>query len=155
MARDGVVLVGRLRALDGQTAHSESDLAANLAAADDFANGLRAGIDKLVAGQGIDAPPPDPADDYVGTDGFSLPSRETILWSAGYEHDFSWVRPARLDEWGYPVQRADLAGARGLYFLGMNFLHTRKSGLLYGVGDDAAAIAQHIARRGRSPAPGI
>jgi putative flavoprotein involved in K+ transport len=35
----------------------------------------------------------------------------------------------------------------GLYFLGMPWLHSRRSGILFGVGDDAAYIAQHIGTR--------
>ena len=35
----------------------------------------------------------------------------------------------------------------GLYFLGMLWLHSRKSGILLGVGDDAAYLAAHIALR--------
>lgn len=35
----------------------------------------------------------------------------------------------------------------GLYFLGLPWLHNRRSGILFGVGDDAAYIAAHIAAR--------
>jgi putative flavoprotein involved in K+ transport len=35
----------------------------------------------------------------------------------------------------------------GLYFVGMPWLYNRKSGILFGVGDDAAYIASHIASR--------
>jgi putative flavoprotein involved in K+ transport len=35
----------------------------------------------------------------------------------------------------------------GLYFLGMPWLHTMKSGLLLGVGEDAAHVASHIVSR--------
>jgi putative flavoprotein involved in K+ transport len=58
----------------------------------------------------------------------------------------SWIKPATLDDTGYPVQRADYSDSSGLYFLGMHFLHWRKSGIFYGVGDEASAIADHIAR---------
>ena len=34
----------------------------------------------------------------------------------------------------------------GLYFMGLNWMVKRKSGLLYGVGDDARHVATHIAR---------
>jgi len=154
-ARNGIRLTGRLTGIDGQAVRFASDLPASLTAADAFANGLREALDKHIAEAGIDAPPPDPADDYEGRDGFDQLAITdldlvaggigTILWSAGYAWDFSWVKPARLDEYGYPVQRADYADSRGLYFLGLNFLHTQKSGLLYGVGDEARAIAAHIA----------
>ena len=154
-ARDGIRLTGRLTGIDGRIVRFASDLPANLTAADQFATGLREGLDKFIAEAGIDAPPPDPADDYEGLDGFDQPAITeldlvaegigTILWSAGYAWDFSWVRPARLDEFGYPIQRPDYTDSRGLYFLGLHFLHTQKSGLLYGVGDEARAIAAHIA----------
>ena len=35
----------------------------------------------------------------------------------------------------------------GLYFLGMPWLHNRKSGILFGVGEDAAYVAAYIAAR--------
>ena len=35
----------------------------------------------------------------------------------------------------------------GLYFLGIPWLHSRKSGILFGVGDDAAYLAERIAAR--------
>jgi putative flavoprotein involved in K+ transport len=157
-ARDGIRLVGRLSGIDGHSARFEPDLHANLRSSDEFAKGLREGIDKYVAATGSDVPPADPADDYDGTDGLDQPEPRgldlgahgitTVLWSAGYAWDFSWVRPARLDDWGYPIQRADYADSNGLYFLGLHFLHSQKSALFYGVGDEAAAIAAHVAGRG-------
>jgi putative flavoprotein involved in K+ transport len=35
----------------------------------------------------------------------------------------------------------------GLYFVGVHYLRKRKSSLLYGVGEDAAIVAQAIAAR--------
>ena len=32
----------------------------------------------------------------------------------------------------------------GLYFLGLNYLHTRKSGIIYGVGEDARYVAERV-----------
>jgi putative flavoprotein involved in K+ transport len=37
----------------------------------------------------------------------------------------------------------------GLYFLGLHWLHTIKSGLFFGVADDAAHVTTHIASRSR------
>ena len=36
--------------------------------------------------------------------------------------------------------------AAGLYFVGVHFQRTRKSSLLYGVGEDAAIVADVVAR---------
>ena len=42
-----------------------------------------------------------------------------------------------FDEMGFPVVLDDLTtAAPGLYFCGVHFLRTRKSSLLFGVGDD-------------------
>ena len=46
---------------------------------------------------------------------------------------------------GFPVQQRGITAWPGLYFVGLPYLHTQKSGLLVGVGDDAAFIASHIA----------
>ena len=68
-----------------------------------------------------------------------------MIWANGYGFDYSWVHLPVLDSWGYPVQQRGVTRFPGLYFLGMNLLYNRKSGILLGVGDDAAHIATHIA----------
>jgi len=52
-----------------------------------------------------------------------------------------------FDEFGYPVQERGVTVRPGLYFVGLHWLHTIKSGLLAGVGDDAVHVAEHIASR--------
>jgi len=52
-----------------------------------------------------------------------------------------------VDSDGYPIQKRGVTDHDGLYFLGMPWLHSRRSGILFGVGDDAAYVAQHIATR--------
>ena len=50
-----------------------------------------------------------------------------------------------LDTDGYPIQRRGVTDYDGLYFLGLPWLHSRRSGILFGVGGDAAYIAAHMA----------
>ena len=45
----------------------------------------------------------------------------------------------------YPVTDRGATSVPGLYFMGLNWMVKRKSGLLYGVGDDAQHVAAHIA----------
>ena len=61
--------------------------------------------------------------------------------------DFSLVKLPVTDGDGYPIQKRGVTEFDGLYFLGMPWLHSRKSGILFGVGDDAAYLAAHIALR--------
>jgi putative flavoprotein involved in K+ transport len=71
-----------------------------------------------------------------------------VIWCTGFDLDFSWVEPAVVDPYGFPVQDRGVVPAQpGLYFLGLPFLHSLSSALLGGVGKDAAHIVDHIARR--------
>ncbi len=71
----------------------------------------------------------------------------TLIWAAGFNFDFSWVRFPVFDEYGFPNQQQGVTDQPGLYFLGLHFLHKRKSGLFLGVGEDAEHVASHIAAR--------
>jgi len=48
---------------------------------------------------------------------------------------------------GYPIEMCGVSEYEGMYFLGLPWLHSRRSGILFGVGDDAAYLAAHIATR--------
>jgi putative flavoprotein involved in K+ transport len=163
-ARDGIRLAGRISGLDGHQVTFGDDRDANIAFSDTVASEFRKLIDQRIEAQGIDAPPPDAenTDEHDGTEGFAAPRigsldlrREgisTIVWASGYAWDFSWVRPATLDAFGYPIQQQGVTDSPGLYFLGLHFMHRFKSGLLLGVGDDARHLAAHISGR-RAAAP--
>jgi hypothetical protein len=84
------------------------------------------------------------------TAGFS-----TIIWATGYSFDFSLVKVPVVDADGYPLQKRGVTAYEGLYFLGMPWLHSRKSGILFGVGEDAAYLARHIAGRQVEQTPGV
>jgi len=70
-----------------------------------------------------------------------------VIWASGYTFDFSLVKLPIVDADGYPIQKRGVTKYEGLYFLGMPWLHSRRSGILFGVGDDAAYLAAHIAAR--------
>ena len=69
-----------------------------------------------------------------------------MIWATGYSFDFSLVKLPVVDDDGYPIQNRGVTNYEGLYFLGMR-LHSRKSGILFGAGDDAAYISQRITAR--------
>lgn len=72
---------------------------------------------------------------------------QTVIWAMGYAWDFGWVRFPVLNADGYPLQTRGVTECPGLYFLGLHWLHTRKSALLLGVGDDAAFLAECLLAR--------
>ena len=49
-----------------------------------------------------------------------------------------------FDEMGFPVQRDGCTNVGGLYFMGVTWMRKNKSAILYGVGEDAELVAQHI-----------
>jgi putative flavoprotein involved in K+ transport len=70
----------------------------------------------------------------------------SIVWATGFKPDFSWIDLKVTDENnGWPVTNRGVSpGIEGLYFIGMLFQYGLTSGLVGGVGRDAAFIARHI-----------
>lgn len=157
LARDGATLLGRAVDIAGSTLKLGDGLNDCIAFADDKAEQFKAAIDQYIAEHAIEASPPtpDPGEpslpDLGGSDRLdALDLRSagigTVIWCTGFDADWSWVRVDVFDEHGRPRHRAGISECRGLYFLGMPWLAKRKSGILYGVSEDAARIVQHIER---------
>ncbi|HEY4688170.1 MAG TPA: NAD(P)-binding domain-containing protein [Anaerolineae bacterium] len=153
-ARDGVTLLGRLRGVRDGKAHLAPDLKENLAGVDRFEVELLKMIDGYIETNGPDAPKeevPRLQDGYRSEDILELDLRSagisTVIWAMGYTFDFGLVKLPVVDGDGYPMQQRGVAAYSGLYFVGLNWLHKRKSALLIGVGEDAAYVASHIAAR--------
>jgi putative flavoprotein involved in K+ transport len=72
-----------------------------------------------------------------------------VVWCTGFRPDFSWIDvPFEKEDDDYPVQyRGVVESAPGLYFVGLLFLHSFTSMLIYGAGRDAERVARHIASR--------
>ena len=155
-AHDGIILVGRVTAAGDGTLALAADLSENLRKADEFAESLLAQLDVAVAKLGLSLPP----DENVRGIGAAVPHeldpiREfklrdagitSIIWATGYQFDFSWIQLPVFDAAGYPVQHRGVTAVRGLYFVGLEWLYKAKSGLLLGVGEDAAYIASTMSQ---------
>ncbi|MEU4363466.1 NAD(P)/FAD-dependent oxidoreductase [Promicromonospora sp. NPDC023987] len=73
---------------------------------------------------------------------------DAVVWATGFHTDFSWIQiPEALDESGSPVHHRGVSTVRGLYFLGLPWLHTTGSALLGFVWRDAAHLAATIKAR--------
>jgi putative flavoprotein involved in K+ transport len=68
----------------------------------------------------------------------------TILWANGFRPAFGWIDIPVFDEFGFPRARRGVTDVPGLTFVGLPWLHTRRSPLLLGVGDDAGHVAEAI-----------
>ena len=124
------------------------DLELNAARSDEVAARFRTGVDEYVRANGIEAPVraahgannrtarrPDKKLDLRALD------INTVIWASGYRLDFSWIDLDLETQDGYPAQTQGVSRYLGLYFMGLQLMHTRKSGLIFGVGEDAAYIS--------------
>jgi putative flavoprotein involved in K+ transport len=161
LSRAGVTLLGRLRGVSDGRASFADDLAANVAWGDEQALGFLGTIDRLVDAQDLGVPAPDVPEDLIdagraqagrqpvgesarteidlANDGIS-----SVIWATGYRPDLGWVQLPFCDADGYPLHRRGITGVPGLYIVGLDWLHTAKSGLFAGIGDDAGYIAGAI-----------
>jgi putative flavoprotein involved in K+ transport len=153
-ARDGVILLGHIENVQDVRVMLAPDLKDNLAKADKFEAELVNHIDEYVEKNRLRMPTEELP---VMSDGFEAEEIlelnldtvgiTSVIWATGYKFDFNLVKLPTFDEDGYPVQMRGVTEYPGLYFIGLPFLHTTKSGLLRGVGEDAAYVAEHIGSR--------
>ena len=157
LAQDGVRVLGRLIAVEHEEALFDDDLIATTAASDLKLAELLLRIDAFVATQSLpDVSPPDPFQPtwpsavHVTKRAIDLHADriDTVVWATGFRRQYPWLRmPAALDERGEVRQRYGITPVPGLFVLGMHFQRRRKSAFIDGVGDDAAFLADRIARR--------
>jgi putative flavoprotein involved in K+ transport len=160
LARQGVVILGRLLDVDEATLVVSDEAAAHVHFADEFSWRLKHGIDAYLGDAGITPPPleDDPADVPDARAECVSPLRRldlraarvsTVIWATGFTADFSWIHLPVLDAEGKPMHHRGKSPVPGLYFIGFPWLNSRKSGIIYGIEDDAryiaGAIAEHLA----------
>ena len=76
----------------------------------------------------------------------------SVVWATGFRYDFGWIDLPIFVETGTPsgkrpIHRCGVTDIPGLYFIGLQWLSTRKSSLMAGVGEDAAFLADHVVSR--------
>lgn len=153
-ARDGMTLLGHLRNAENNKILLAPDLHKSLETVDGFEREATAMIDDYVKKNGLDAPQEVlPQLQY----GYEQPLIEqldlikeginTIIWATGYVFDYSMVKLPVLDQDGFPIQSYGVTKYPGLYFVGMPWMPSEKSGFLLGVGESARHIASDIIKQ--------
>jgi putative flavoprotein involved in K+ transport len=70
---------------------------------------------------------------------------DAVIWATGYRNDHSWLRVASVSD-GSPIgHRRGVTDIPGLYFIGLEWQHTRGSALVGWVKDDAEFIVGRVA----------
>lgn len=152
-ALEGMELYGVLSGFDSGNFELQPNLRDNLDAADDTYNRINASIDKHIAAEGIEAPPPsvyspvwEPAQERTRLD-LAAAGIGSVVWCIGFSPDFAWVDAPVFNGRGAPVHLRGVTNEPGLYFLGLPWLHTWGSGRFSGVAGDAAFLAETIENR--------
>jgi len=152
LARRGAVILGKASGASRTVINLLPDAAENVGFSDAFSANIKALIEKYISEIHLDAPSPDtdPADEPdVGaacvSPATSLDLRKegikSIVWATGFAGDFSYLMGHPFDREGKPVHRNGITNLPGLYAVGFPWLRKRKSGIVYGVNEDAEFIA--------------
>ena len=155
----GIVLLGRFTgAEEGGRLLFADDLEAHVRFADEASANVKRYIDEYISRSGIDAPlsEPDPAETVtaqlpnptVRSLGVAESGITTLVWCTGFRGDFSWVNlPGVLDSQGQPIHADGVAALPGIYFAGLDFASTRKSGTILAIAEEAHRLVEHIVGR--------
>ena len=158
LAARGITLLGRADAFADGVMRFAPGLARDLAGGDANYLSLLDAADAYAAREGLDLPEepsarvmePEPSCVTTPILRLDLPSAgiTTIIWATGFAFDFGWLQVGAFDARGAPIHRRGITGVPGLYVLGLPFLSRRASSFIFGVEQDAARLADHIAARG-------
>ena len=154
-AKRGMTLLGMTQDYEAGCLNIADDLARNIAEGDANHLGLLAEADAYVAANGLDLPleeeakiiPPDP--DCVANPvrrlDLAASGISNIIWATGYKQTFDWLKVDTFDADGKPLHHRGVGREDGVYFLGLPWLSMRGSSFIWGVWEDAAYLASHIA----------
>jgi glycine/D-amino acid oxidase-like deaminating enzyme len=148
----GVTLTGHFVGVEDDCARFAPDLVQSIAWGDDRFRDFMGLVTRVVAERDLEpfaVPEPEPFED-PGPAKIDLHGIRTVLFAGGFRPSYtSWLPwPAAFDDLGFPIQQDGASTVvPGLYFAGVHFLRSRKSSLLFGVGEDASAVAAAIAER--------
>jgi putative flavoprotein involved in K+ transport len=163
LAERGAILLGRPTAVEGDRLLLDDAVGANIAFGDARSAEFNAELEQ--ASQASGTPPadlePDPAD-VPHPDPMSVRSpREldldragigAVVWATGFGGDLQYLPSGAFDADGAPAHDRGVSRIPGIFFLGIPWLASRKSGIILGADEDGASIADRVAERLR-PAP--
>jgi putative flavoprotein involved in K+ transport len=151
LAARGAVLLGRLSGASGHTLAIAGTLEESLAFGEEFLGNIRKRVDDHVAAHGLELPEREPDEPFAPVPAVTeLDLRRegisTVLWANGFRPDHAWIEGIEPDAQGWPVQVRGASTVPGLYFVGLHWLHKRKSSLFVGVGEDAEHVVTELER---------
>jgi|TARA_B000000609_G_C24180248_1_gene357511 putative flavoprotein involved in K+ transport len=154
--RKGVKLIGKVLEINGFVLKIGRNVESSIKFSDSFALDFYKKIDDHIDKKNINAPLPseqdyfgfkDEGDDpIIEIDKLDLQKKNisTIILATGFSFDFNWVNFPILDDFGYPITKNGETEIKGIYFCGLNWMNKRKSGIIWGVGEDAEIVSNSL-----------
>ncbi|MBA2424062.1 MAG: NAD(P)-binding domain-containing protein [Actinobacteria bacterium] len=154
LARHGAILLGRVEGIEEGVVQVGGGLEKSLANGEEFVANFKRRVDEHIEATGMDVPAPEPDEPdppipHLTELDLRSEGVDTILWANGFRPDHSWIEGVQTDEQGWPVHERGVSPLPGLFFVGLHWLHKRKSSLFLGVGEDAAHVVEHLESRDR------
>jgi putative flavoprotein involved in K+ transport len=158
LARQGAVILGRLQGIEEGTLILGEDAAANVQLTNQASQRFKEAVDGYNEKTGIELLPQeaDPADlqdlepACVSTmKRLNLQDANVgaIIWATGFTGDFGWIHLPVFGHDGTPIHERDVSPVTSLYFIGFPWLNKRKSGIIYGIAEDAQYIASALTQK--------
>ncbi len=158
MARDGVHLMGRLSDVENGVLKTDDSLAEHIAFADERSADFTRMIEDWISSNGVNVEPveedlnDEPAGPEVARSGITeldlmAAGVGSVIWCTGFTANFDWIHARVTDDNGRPLHHRGVSPIPGIYFVGFPWLHSRKSGILHGIDEDARFVAEAIDAR--------
>lgn len=155
LAQQGVILLGKLQEATSDTAFFSADTLAHVNFGDGFSQRVKSLIDTFITANQLTAPAPelDPADEPDPAIDVSETARSiqlksagitSLIWATGFTADLGYIELPVFDDDGNPILHQGMSTVDGFYFLGLPWLRSRKSSILFGIKDDARYITDRI-----------
>jgi len=155
LARRGAVVIGKIESASGNVITLQPNAADHIKFGDEVSRRMKALIEQFIAENHLGVPPPepDPADEpdtnamcasSMRSVDLEKESIRSIIWATGFTADFSYLKCHVIGGSGRPVHRNGISNVAGLYFVGLPWLRKRKSGIINGIVEDAAFIAENV-----------
>lgn len=86
----------------------------------------------------------DADDEKISFEKTQISSIKNIIWATGFKPNFNWIENIELDDLGYPINNRGISNIKGLFYIGLPWLHTRGSATLGGVKKDAYFLYKYL-----------
>ena len=155
LAENGVIILGKLDNINGDHVDIQANAADHVKFGDSFSNKVKSMIDEYINKAQLEAPgpsveyadlPDENADCISSYTSINLSDHNitSIIWTTGFIGDFSYLKLPVFSDDGTLKYKNGISEIDGLYFLGFPWLRKRKSGIVFGIDEDAKFISEKI-----------